>query len=76
MLQVPGQLGPLPGTTVIDLGVVCHTCVCGGELWKVLVSFEDYEVATYSLDMYCVACGTKALAPTLLDKPSSWNNLV
>ena len=58
---------------MIDLGVTTHVCVCNGELWRVLVTFEDFEVATYSLDMTCVSCGARALAPTLLDKPNDWN---
>ena len=61
---------------VIDLGVTTHVCVCNGELWKVLVTFEDYEVATYSTEMYCDGCGAKALAPTLLDKPNDFNSLL
>lgn len=53
----------------LDLGVITHMCVCGSTLWKVLVSFDDYEIATYSLDMYCANCGNKAIAPTPLDRP-------
>jgi hypothetical protein len=54
----------------LDLGMVTHVCPCGSDTWKVLVSFDDYEIATYSLDMYCASCGNKARAPTLLDDPN------
>lgn len=53
----------------MDLGVVTHVCVCGSLQWKVIVSFEDYEIVTYSLDMYCAECGAKAIAPTEIDRP-------
>jgi hypothetical protein len=53
----------------VDLGVITHVCTCGGNLWKVLVTFEDYEIATYSLDMYCSECGARAIAPTEVDRP-------
>lgn len=53
----------------LDLGMVTHVCPCGSDTWKILVSFEDYEIASYSLEMYCVSCGNKALAPTPLDDP-------
>ena len=53
----------------LDLGVITHECICGGNLWKVLVTFADYQIATYSLDMYCFNCGAKAIAPTEVDRP-------
>lgn len=53
----------------IDLGVITHVCVCGSHQWKIVVSFDDYEIATYSLDMYCFDCGAKAIAPTAIDRP-------
>lgn len=54
---------------MIDLGVVTHECPCGSNLWKILVTFEEYEIATYSLEMYCAMCGNKAKTPTPLDIP-------
>lgn len=54
---------------IIDLGMVTHVCICGSCLWKILVTFDDFEIATYSLDMYCAECGAKAIAPTELDRP-------
>jgi hypothetical protein len=53
----------------VDLGVVTHVCICGGNLWKILATFDDYEIAMYSLEMYCAECGAKAKTPTPLDKP-------
>mgnify|MGYP003340895631 FL=1 len=49
---------------------VLHECpVCESNIWNVKVSFEDYEIATYFMDMECASCGTFAKAPTPLDKP-------
>lgn len=56
---------------MIDLAEITHVCVCGCNLWKVLVSFEDYEISTHSLDMYCSECGSKAITPTPLDNPNN-----
>lgn len=49
---------------------VRHVCNCGSFVWNVKASFDDYELASYFLDMECSACGSYALAPTPLDKPS------
>ena len=50
---------------------VHHTCpVCGSFVWNIKASFDDYELVAYFLDMECADCGTYALAPTPLDKPS------
>lgn len=49
---------------------ILHECpVCTSNLWNIKVTFEDYEIATYILDMECSICGTFAKAPTPLDKP-------
>jgi C4-type Zn-finger protein len=49
---------------------ILHDCpVCKSNLWNIKVTFEDYEIATYILDMECSICGTFAKAPTPLDKP-------
>ncbi len=49
---------------------ILHECpVCNSNLWNIKVTFEDYEIATYLLDMECSICGTFAKAPTPLDKP-------
>ena len=49
-------------------GIITHECICGSNLWKLTVSFEDYEISAYLLDMECTFCGTTATAPTPLDK--------
>lgn len=49
-------------------GTPTHLCPCGCNIWNVKVIFDDFEVATYFLDMECANCGTMATAPTLLDR--------
>jgi len=47
-----------------------HECPkCESNLWLLKVQFQDYEIASYLLEMECAICGTYALAPTLVDKP-------
>ena len=58
-----------PGPTALDLrGTPTHTCVCGSNIWYVKTVFENYEIATYFLDMLCSSCGNIATAPTLVDR--------
>ena len=45
-----------------------HICPCGCYIWNLKVVFEDYEIATYFLDMECVNCGSLATAPTPVDR--------
>lgn len=53
----------------MDLGdTVIHQCPCGSNLFRLAVTFENYEIAAYSLDMECIECGTRAKAPTPLDR--------
>jgi len=53
----------------IDLrGTPTHVCPCGSQIWNVKVIFEDFEIATYFLDMECVSCGSVATAPTPVDR--------
>lgn len=61
--------GAWPGTGLDMSGTIMHTCVCGSDLWHLVVSFDNYEIATYSLDMTCLECGTIATAPTPIDHP-------
>jgi hypothetical protein len=53
----------------VDLGVITHTCICGCTQWKIWASFEDFEISAYSLEMYCLECGAKAITPTPIDRP-------
>lgn len=53
----------------LDLrGRPTHACICGSHVWHVQASFEDYEIATYYLEMQCANCGSLATAPTPLDR--------
>ena len=55
--------------TGLDLrGTPTHACTCGSKVWYVKTVFDDYEIATYFLDMVCVECGNIATAPTPLDR--------
>jgi len=48
---------------------VCQECPhCESNLWNLKVSFADYEIAQYLLEMECAICGTFAIAPTPLDR--------
>ena len=53
----------------IDMrGTPTHVCPCGSQIWSLKVIFEDFEIATYFLDMECVSCGSVATAPTPVDR--------
>lgn len=49
-------------------GAPTHVCVCGCNIFNVKVIFDDYEIATYFLDMECAQCGSLATAPTPVDR--------
>jgi len=49
-------------------GTPTHTCVCGGEVFYLKVTFKDSEIAQYLLDMQCANCGSLATAPTPIDQ--------
>ncbi len=49
-------------------GTPTHLCPCGCNIWNVKVVFEDFEIATYFLDMECISCGSVATAPTPVDR--------
>jgi len=55
--------------SALDLrGTPTHVCVCGSQHFYVRAIFENYEIATYFLDMICAECGSLATAPTPLDR--------
>ena len=63
------QLRPESYDKSIDLrGTPTHLCPCGSNIWSLKVIFEDFEIATYFLDMECVSCGSVATAPTPVDR--------
>lgn len=45
-----------------------HECVCGNNVFHLLVWFEDREVAGYFTEMICAFCGSMQRAPTLADE--------
>lgn len=49
-------------------GTPTHECICGSKVFNLPVSFEDFEISTYFLDMQCVECGSIYTAPTPLDR--------
>ena len=49
-------------------GTPTHECICGSKVFNLPVAFENYEIATYYLDMQCVECGSIYTAPTPLDR--------
>ena len=57
-----------PGREFDLSDTILHTCLCGSNMWRVIVMFEDYEISQYFLDMECFSCGTRAKAPTPIDK--------
>ena len=48
-------------------GFPTHVCPCGCEVWNLKVIFDNFEIASYFLDMECASCGTLATAPTPID---------
>jgi len=48
-------------------GTPTHICPCGCEIFNVKVIFDNFEIATYFLDMECSNCGSLATAPTPID---------
>jgi hypothetical protein len=51
-------------------GIPSHECLnCGSDTFKILVKFEDYEIAWYTTSGYCAACGAEVTVPTPLDNP-------
>lgn len=49
-------------------GTPTHECVCGSKIFYVKAVFDNYEIATYFLDMECYNCGNLATAPTPIDR--------
>ncbi len=53
----------------LDLrGTPTHACICGSVVWNIKAVFDNYEIATYFLDMECAECGSLATAPTPVDR--------
>jgi len=53
----------------LDLrGTPTHACICGSQHFYIRAVFDNYEIATYFLDMQCTECGALLTAPTPLDR--------
>lgn len=52
-------------------GTPTHVCPCGCNIFNVKVIFDNFEIATYFLDMECANCGSLATAPTPVDMKES-----
>jgi hypothetical protein len=62
------DLRPANYDHAMDLrGVPTHVCPCGCDIWNLKVVFDNFEIASYFLDMECASCGSLATAPTPLD---------
>ena len=53
----------------IDFNMITHVCVCGSDLFRLVVGFDEFEISTYSTDMECIECGCRWKAPTPIDHP-------
>jgi hypothetical protein len=50
-------------------GIPSHICVsCGGDTFKVLARFHNYELAWYATSAYCFNCEAPVTVPTPLDR--------
>jgi hypothetical protein len=65
----PKYIPPVDYDNAMDLrGTPTHICPCGSQVWLLKVTFVDYEISNYFLDMECLMCGSFATAPTPIDK--------
>lgn len=46
-----------------------HKCLCGSDMFLVVMSFYNYEVNSYLTEGRCVECGAKVIVPTEVDRP-------
>lgn len=70
------NLRPDSYDNAMDLrGTPTHECVCGSNIFNLKVMFENYEIATYFIDMECANCGSLATAPTPLDREETETDL-
>lgn len=68
----PNYVPPVDYDNAIDMrGTPTHLCLCGSEVWLIKVTFSDYEISNYFLDMECFKCGSLATAPTPIDRANN-----
>ena len=62
---------PPTGVLGIDQrGIPTHACqVCGGTVFTIFASFEDYEIVSWWMDAECAQCGSPLTAPCPADRP-------
>jgi len=54
----------------VDLGdMILHECICGSNEFRIIATFDDYEIASYFTDAECLHCGSKFKCPTAIDRP-------
>lgn len=62
-----------PLNTIDQTGIPTHECFnCGSNLFKIIATFENYEIAMYLIEAQCAMCDSELTAPTLPDHPF-WN---
>ena len=59
--------------TIDQTGIPTHECFnCGSNLFNIVATFENYEIAMYMCEATCAMCNSELTAPTLPDHPF-WN---
>lgn len=62
-----------PNEDIDQTGIPTHECFnCGSGLFRIVASFENYEVSMYITDGVCAMCESPITVPTLEDHPF-WN---
>ena len=52
-------------------GLPTHACPCGEKVFRILATFDDYEISMYGLDAECNSCGALLTAPCEVDRDAS-----
>jgi len=51
-------------------GIPTHECpVCQSRTFKVMVVFENYDIAMWGTEAECYECGTRVTVPCPVDSP-------
>ena len=54
----------------LDLSdTIVHVCICGSKMFRIVATFDNFEIAQYSTDGECLECGTRVKVPTPIDNP-------
>jgi len=67
----PARKQMIPDKFAADLRAIgpTHMCSCGCNVFKTLVSFDDYELAWWYLEGECLNCDAKVILPCPADRP-------